>query len=60
VAGASAHAGAQFVGEYLLALATAVSRTPLRLVNVDEEDVKGALLALIESARTSGGTVYLQ
>jgi hypothetical protein len=52
--------GAQFEGELLLELRAAIERAPLRLVNVDEEDVKGALLALIESARTSGGKVYVQ
>jgi hypothetical protein len=52
--------GAQFAGEQLGALRVAIGRTPLGLVNVDDEDVNGALLSLVERARASGGKVFVQ
>jgi hypothetical protein len=52
--------GSHFVDEELVALQSAVRLAPLQLCNVDDEDVRTALLALIESARASGGRVYVQ
>jgi hypothetical protein len=52
--------GATFAGEALAELETAVRKDDFRLTNVDGEDAREALLALIATARQDAGIVFIQ
>lgn len=52
--------GASFSGEGLTELENALRKDNFRVSNLDGEDVRDALLALIEAARKDGGIVFVQ
>ncbi|MBU4460122.1 MAG: hypothetical protein KJ579_06110 [Verrucomicrobia bacterium] len=53
-------AGASFKGEELSMLDSELERESISQVNVDNENVKEALRALIVAAREQGGDVFIQ
>lgn len=52
--------GASFSGDTLTELETAVRKDEFRVTNVDGENVREALLELIELAKQDGGSVFVQ
>ncbi len=52
--------GAEFGGDDLVELEKALSKDTYRAQNIDNEDVREALLTLASQARGCGGTVFIQ
>jgi hypothetical protein len=52
--------GATFSGDDLVELEKALSRDTYRARNIDDEDVREALLSLAANAKACGGTIFIQ